>query len=110
MVINDGGFRGGASGTTAVTELGTIAREREKTKRMLIGAACLFFAIAALIVVFAPSGREKLAYILGAALLVMALGAIGAAQFRLKVPGVEVDTRLNQPENAKPTKDMPRMQ
>jgi hypothetical protein len=71
-----------------------IVREREKTKRLLIGAACLFFVVAALVVVFAPTGKENLAYILGAALVIMALGAIGAAHFRFKLlGGIDVDTR-----------------
>jgi hypothetical protein len=45
MQINDDGYRAGAWGAKAVTELATIARDREKTKCLLIGAAALGFAV-----------------------------------------------------------------
>ena len=67
--------------------------ERERTKRLLVGAACLFFLVAALLVVFAPEEKETLANVCGVALVVMALGAIGVSKFRLKMPGIELDTR-----------------
>ena len=60
----------------------------------------MFFVIAAIVIVFAPAGKEKLSYILGAALIVMALGAIGASQFRFKLPGIEVDTKTNRDDHA----------
>ena len=105
MNVEDRDFRGAASGNRAVEELGAIAREREKTKRVLIGAACIFVIVAALIMMFAPADKEKLGYIIGAALVVMALGAIGAAQFRFKAPGgIEVDTR---PQRAAPRSRVP---
>jgi hypothetical protein len=91
MEINDGRFMGRATGE-AVDLLAKVLFERERTKRLLIGAACLFFVVAAVVVIFAPPAKQGLAYVLGAALVIMALGAIGVAQFKLKTPGVEVET------------------
>ncbi len=92
MHVEEPGFRGIAEGREAIAQLGGLALQREKTKRLLICAACLFFAIAAVVVVFAPPEKEKLAYVLGVALVVMALEPSGAAQFRFKLPGVVVST------------------
>lgn len=92
MEVRDGDFEGGASGNKAVETLGLVLSEREKTKRLLISAACLFFIIAALVIVFAPTEKQNLAYLLGAALMIMALGAIGASRFKFKLPGITVET------------------
>ncbi len=92
MDIKDGEFQGGASGA-GVTILGQVMIEREKTKRLLIGASCVFLIIAALVLVFAPAEKQQLSYMLGAALLLMALGAIGATRFQIKVPGATVETQ-----------------
>jgi drug/metabolite transporter (DMT)-like permease len=81
-----------ARGREAVSALTSLLLQREKTKRLLIGAACVFFIVAALVVVFAPPEKQGLAYALGAALVVVALGAIGASQFKFKLPGVVVET------------------
>ncbi len=91
MDIQEGEFRGRVSGETAVATLGKLMIEKEKTKRFLIFAAAALFIVAALMVVFAPEGRENAAYALGAVLLIIALGAIGATRFALKVPGIEVN-------------------
>lgn len=77
-------------------------REKEKTGRPLIGAACPLFMVASLVVVSAPAEKEAMSLVLGAALIVIALGAIGAATFRIKAPGVEVRT------NGHADSDMPR--
>lgn len=92
MDVRDRDFRGYATGS-AVETLAEVLAQREKTKRLLIAAACIFFAIAAIVVVFAPPSKQGLAYALGAALVVMALGAIGASQFIFKMPGATIDTR-----------------
>jgi hypothetical protein len=68
-------------------------REREKTRRLFFAAGSVFFVVSALIMVFAPADRMGLAYICGAVLIVLALGSIGVAKFRLKMPGVELDTK-----------------
>jgi|GEM_PF-5148040 len=47
MDIQDGGFRGSAVGREAVSIPGDTYKHKEKTKRLLIGAACLFFVVAA---------------------------------------------------------------
>lgn len=90
MQLQEGDFTGSASGDAAVSALRQVMLEKEKTRRLLIGAACFFLCIAALITVFAPREKQTMAYVLGAALLVMAVGAIGVAQFKIKVPGVEL--------------------
>ncbi|MFZ6675779.1 hypothetical protein [Undibacterium sp. Xuan67W] len=92
MQIDDGGFRGGATGQEAVAELGVLLREKEKTKRLLIAAACLLFIVASMVIVFAPAGKETASVILGVVLIIFALGAIGAAAFKIKAGGVEVST------------------
>lgn len=92
MDVSDGGFRGGASGREAVAELGSLLREREKTKRLLIAAACALFIVAATVIVFAPAGKETASIILGVVLLIFAFGAVGAAAFKIKAPGIEVST------------------
>jgi hypothetical protein len=91
MNIRDSNFSANAVGHRAVEALHSLSVEREKTKRLLIGAACLFFLIAAVVAVFAPPGKETLAYGLGAALVVMALGAIGMARFSARLPGVQIE-------------------
>jgi hypothetical protein len=107
MDIKDGEFQGGASGA-GVTTLGQVMIEREKTKRLLIGASCVFLIIAALVLVFAPAEKQQLSYILGAALLLMAMGAIGATRFKITVPGISIDTQASaEPTTAKPQQPRP---
>jgi len=77
---------------------GVYLAQREKTKRLLIAAACFFLVVAALLVVFAPAERETLATVCGVALLVMALGAIGVTAFKLKLPGIQLDTTGSESE------------
>lgn len=71
---------------------GVYLAERERTKRLLVGAACFFVIVAAFLVVFAPEDRETLANVCGVALVVVALGAIGVSKFKLKLPGIQLDT------------------
>ena len=81
MTINQpNGFVGPAIGEGAVGALAHFFAERKKTKRLPIGAACLFFIVAALVIVFAPPGKQALAYALGSALVGVAIGAIGASR------------------------------
>lgn len=53
----------------------------------------VLFIFAAFAFLFAPEGRETVAYIVGSVLLVLGLGAIGVNQFILKVPGIELHTK-----------------
>lgn len=72
--------------------LSQVMIEREKTKKLLIGVSCVFLMIAAL-EVFAPAEKQQLSYFLGAALPMMAPGAIDTTRFQIKVPGVTVETQ-----------------
>lgn len=92
MDIRDGEFQGGATGA-GVNTLGQVMIEREKTKRLLIAASCVFLVVAAVVVIFAPAEKQQMSYILGAALLLMAMGAIGATRFKITVPGISIDTQ-----------------
>ena len=69
-----------------------IARfqEREKTKRHLSALVALLVVAAGALVIFAPTGRETLAYVLSPVILVLALGSIGATRFTLKTQGTTV--------------------
>lgn len=97
MKINELDFSGDATGNYSVAKLSDFATERlrqkEKTKRLLITGEFLLVAFAASIMLFAPKEKEKVAYIIGAILLVLALGAIGASKFVFKFFGLIVDTR-----------------
>jgi hypothetical protein len=87
------------SRSEAIKQLTVLTREGEKTKRLLIGAAFVLFIVAALVMVFLPSDKQNLSYALGATLLVMSLGAIGAAQFSFKLPGICVQTNVQSATN-----------
>jgi hypothetical protein len=96
MQYRGDGIDASAQGEVAVEALARLTTvrliEQEKTKRLLIASVTLLFVVAAAAMLFAPDGREALGGIIGAALLVMALGAIGASRFLLRVGGVEIDT------------------
>ena len=100
MEIRDGDYvvrTGPGARQQALDHVSSRHREREKTKRLLIGAACFLFVVATFIIVFAPAGKEKYAYILGAVMIIISLGAIGAVKFHLKLPFVDIDTRDSKP-------------
>lgn len=92
MQISDGEFHAAAAGSSAVTALSHLTHEREKTRRLLIGAACIFLVVAAVVVLWVPAEKQKLAYLIGAALFIMAMGAIGAARFSIRIPGVHIQS------------------
>ena len=102
MRIIEPRFSAAAKGDHAVSQLASLAIEREKTRRLLIAAACALFIVASLVMVFSPSGRESASYILGAVLIVMALGAIGASHFKFSVPGIEVEAHDGRPDDGLP--------
>jgi hypothetical protein len=89
---------GPGSRQQALSLAGIYLAEREKTKRLLVSAACLFLVTAGLLVVFAPEHRDELANVCGAVFVVMALGTIGVSKFKLKMPGIELDTREDSSE------------
>lgn len=78
---------------------GVYLAERERTKRLLVGAACFFLIVAALLVVFTPEEKETLANVCGVALVVVALGAIGVSKFKLTLPCIQLDTTGNPSES-----------
>ena len=101
MLIRERDFSGHATGG-AVAQLSALMKEREKTKRLLIGAAGLLFIVGAVVLVFAPQGRETISVILGGVLIVFALGAIGAATFKCDFPAC-----LFKPTKEKPADPSP---
>ncbi len=99
MELKEDDFEGKASGSNAVNNLKDLATarliEKEKTKRLLIIVDFMLVVLALLILILAPPEKETLGYIIGAALLILALGAIGARKFVFKMFGISVDTREN---------------
>jgi hypothetical protein len=67
--------------TAAHTE---YIRQTEKTKRTGYGLAAGLLAIAIVIPVFAPSGRETVSWITSATLALFAAGAFGFSRLKLK--------------------------
>lgn len=58
-------------------------RETEQTKRLGLWLAATLLAIGAVLPVFAPAGREPLALVIGAGMVVFAAGAIGFTRLRI---------------------------
>ena len=97
MDIRESDFAASASGREAVMALAELARERlrerEKTRRLLLLISAMAFLVGSIVITFAPADKQHVAYILGAVLIIFALGSIGASQFVLKMLGVEVSAR-----------------
>lgn len=76
-------------------------RERERTKRILIIAVTALAIASGIQIVFAPEGREIVAWIISPVLLVLSLGAIGASRFVLKTPAAEIsaDESSDKPDS-----------
>ena len=100
MQVNHEGFSASVSGQEAVKALSDIMltriKEKEKTKRLLIVVTFILLVFAAFIPLFTPEGKEINSYVTSAALIIMALGAIGATRFSIKAPGVEVESEVQQ--------------
>lgn len=98
MEVKDDEFSGRASGDVAEKALSLVVRERivqrEQTKRLLIAVVAGLFVVAVVAILFAPQGKEIVGWILGSVLIVLALGAIGASRFLLKVPGAQLNTSI----------------
>ena len=86
MKASNRDFIVGASGKTAIDELGELVRIREQTKRMLVGAAVLLIIIAALVIVYAPPGQETFSEVFGTVLIIVALGALITVAFQFRSP------------------------
>jgi hypothetical protein len=99
---NESKFEGKAKSKDAMSEITNLAQthlilkkeefiQREKTKRLLIISVFLLIISASLIFTLAPSERENIAYIIGSALIILALGVLGASRVVLKAPGLSVE-------------------
>jgi hypothetical protein len=65
--------------------------EMERTKRLLIIVAATCLIVGAALVVFAPSGKEGVSYVVAALLGILPLGAIGVQEFRIRTIGVNIE-------------------
>jgi hypothetical protein len=87
---DQGNFDGNASGELAIRAQADILlahmRSRLIIRLSLYGLASLFVIVAALLVVFAPSGRETATAIVAFALFAVAIGAAGFGTFAIKTP------------------------
>jgi hypothetical protein len=77
-------------------------REKETTKRILIAAVTLFAIACGLGIIFAPEGREYVAWGVAPALYVLSLGAIGVSRFALKTPMATINAVDTSEETASP--------
>ena len=85
-----------ASGREAVMALAELARERllegEKMRHFLLLVAVLAFLVVAIVIV-APVDKQYVTCVLGAVLIIFALGSIDASKLVLKMLAVEVSAR-----------------
>jgi len=56
----------------------------------LFGLAAFFITVSAMLVVFAPDGRETATHIIAASLFALSVGVAGFGYFRFKVPLVDI--------------------
>ena len=96
MEVNEKDYTAKASGVNAVNNLTRLSiermREKEKSKRLLMIIVFLLMVLAIVVLVFSPPDKESISYIVGAVLLVLALGIIGASKFVFNLFGIKVDT------------------
>ncbi|TCA58087.1 hypothetical protein E0H71_00350 [Rhizobium leguminosarum bv. viciae] len=84
----------------------SFIREKEKTRRLTIALSAGLIAQAALVPLFAPQGRETLSYLLAAALVVFAAGAVGFQTLQMKCREVDIKLSMeetNQSRNSAPS-------
>src|SRR5690349_7178883 len=90
-----GGVSGWASGEKAVAAYERVlsaAMAHNTTLRICLYAmACVMLVVCAVLIVFAPSGRETAVTIVALALFLVAAGCAGFATFKLKAPGVDLE-------------------
>src|SRR5262245_49649159 len=65
--------------------------ELEKTKRFLIAISAVCLMAGAALLVFAPTGKEGVSYVVAALFGVLPLGAIGIQEFRIRTVGVRIE-------------------
>lgn len=69
----------------------TYIKETQRTRRFAMALAAILLALACLIPVFAPEGRESLSYWVGIALFIFSGGAIGYSSVRYKSGNYEIE-------------------
>ena len=76
-------------------------RELQKTRRLLMVTTTAFAIVAAVMVVFAPQGRETLAQFIGATLVILGAGVAGFSNVLVRIPRLEV--KLGEEEGSEKT-------
>jgi uncharacterized protein YceK len=95
MHINDSNFSGSAYGDSAIENLTSLAKEKEKTRRLLLILATIILIFGCSSILFAPQNKEMESMIIGAVMIVLSLGAVGASSFKVKMPSFEISTNDN---------------
>ncbi len=94
-IDDQGNFDGSASGEEAVKAQAEVLiaymRGRLILKLGFYILAAIFVIVAALLVVFAPNGRETATSIVAAALFALAVGSAGFGTFSIKTPLVSAE-------------------
>jgi len=86
------GYGEGAEGVASFERVMLAAMQAKMQLRMrLYAMACLLLLVCAVLIVFAPQGRETAVIIVSLALLLVAGGCAGIATFKLKAPGVDFE-------------------
>jgi hypothetical protein len=89
----------GASGAEAVragaSVLNAQIQSQTKLKFGLYALASVFLIVAALLVVFAPDGRQTISSIVAVALFVVAVGCAGFGAFAIKTPFVAAEAGMD---------------
>ncbi|MCO6052322.1 hypothetical protein NGM99_21260 [Mesorhizobium sp. RP14(2022)] len=76
-----------------------VAEHIKSQTRMRLGLytlAALFMIVAALLVVFAPDGRQASTIVVAGALIIVSAGVAGFAALKLKAPAVELTAGNSQ--------------
>ncbi len=85
----------------------TYIRETERTRRLALGLSAVLLALACLVPVFAPTGRETLSYALGGALFVFAAGGAGFSAVKLTHKDLSVSASTDRNDQAPQTSPRP---
>lgn len=90
----------GAVGEVAAEHLKNVLlqhiKESHRTHRILIVCCSVLIALAAILPVVAPEGRQTPSVCVSLGLVILALGSIGVASFRLRAFGAEIDARKRE--------------
>jgi hypothetical protein len=105
----NGGIRTIVTGSEGVKAgaavLDAHIRSQVKLKFGLYILGALFVVVAALLVVFAPDGRETVSSIIAIAMFVLAVGCAGFGTFAIKTPVISAQAGAN-PSNVNHSDDM----